>query len=331
MVSHSSVCLRCFDYHQHQRQNCRRNAVVSCSKCFRMNYLTRECCGGPKRFGDDEYPQVFRLVGTQNTCFFTDIKVGNKFIAALINTNLTTSKIDWAILNLLTKQPNYTYSMTEKTVPLPITLHKRNTNLNCEYGSLSEPTQIELGMDYLNQSSAALKLDGIFVAPILNGLPSKTKEARYIIYVSIYGKMYEAIIDTGIPKSRIDLTMLSDLKKRGHDLHAYDLLRSTMDLQMRWQETEIDMQFCVKGLIVKGPKIRLGNDFLKLRNTHFILDGIDLNINNPWKTTHPNNIEFAYNHPLGGKLRVLLKAGNIHYRFGTNYVRPSPARPILEG
>lgn len=331
MVSNSSICLRCFTYHQHDRHACRRNAVICCSRCFRMNYLTRDCCNAPQKPSDDEYPQVFRMVGVNTTCFFTDIKIGTKFVSALLDTNMTTSRVDWAVVNLLSQAPNYHLSLSENTIPIPVSFNKRIVNLACEYGTLSNPIQMELGMDYLVQSSAAMKLDGLFVTPMVKGRPSKTKEARYIIYVSIYGKMFEAIIDTGIPQSRVDVTLLSAPEKRKNKLHVYDLRKSTItvDLQMKWQDAELDMCFIVGSFATNGPKIRLGTDFLMQRRFHFILNGIDLDINSPWKTSNPDNIEFIYNHPLGDTLRLLLKAENLHYRFRSNYVRPVAARPIL--
>lgn len=331
MISGSSICLRCFDYHQHQRQQCKRNAVICCSICYRLNYLTRECCDGPEQKQNDEYPQVFRMVGTDKTYFYTDVKVGTKFSSAFINTNLSTSKIDWATLNELTTQPNYRYTMSSKTVPLPI-VHKSTTfTLNCEYGSLPNLDRIELGMDYLTQTGATLKLNGLFLKPFINGLPSTSKESRYIIYVRIYGKQYEAIIDTGIAKSRIDFSTVLMFEKRSNKHHVFDLLNATVDLTIEYENKSIPMNFIVRGMVTKGPKIRLGTDFLKLNRFSFLLGGIELNILNPWKTTDSNNIDFAYNHPMGQKLRTLILVGHRRYRFQENHKRPILKRPDIHG
>lgn len=323
--------MRCFDYHQHQRQDCKRNAVICCSNCYRLNYLTRECCKGPERNADEEYPQVFRMVGIDKTYFFTDVKVGTKFVSALINTNLSTSKIDWAILNELTKQSDYRYTMASKTVPLPIFNRSKTFTIDCEYGNLLDPIQIELGMDYLTQTDAALKLDGIFLKPFRNGLPSISKESRYIIYVCIYGKQYEAVIDTGISRSYIAFNIALDLDKRSNKQHVFDFLNATFDVNLEWQNSQIPIKFLAHGIIKNGPKIRLGTNFLQQRNFTFTLGGIELNINNPWRVTGPNNIDFAYNHLMGQKLRTLIRAGNIRYHFQENHSRPMLKRPDLHG
>lgn len=78
-----------------------------------------------------------------------------------------------------------------------------------------------------------------------------------------------------------------------------------------------------------GPKIRLGTDFLKSRDFIFRLGSIELDINNPWKVRNPDAIDFAYNHPMGHKLRVLIKANRFRYNFQDDTQRKVLPRPDI--
>lgn len=247
MIADSNMCLRCFEYHGQQRKNCCKNTVICCSSCYRINYFTRECCHGPKRNEDIEYPQVFRLVGVQNTFFFTDIKVSHRHVAAMINTNLSTSKIDFAVLDALCNQPGYRFSMRNPTVPLPIKINNTLRNLDCHYTKLNGQLRLELGMDFLMMNVVSLKLDGLYLTPMRNGHRSQDNEGRYIIYVRIYGKDYAAIIDTGSSYSRMDLTVLTQIEDYADKTHSYNLIRSLVDVTMNWQNQDISMQFHVMG------------------------------------------------------------------------------------
>lgn len=61
----SDICIRCLKFSSHSRENCTTSPVICCSKCFRLNYLTRDCCLPKMYLKNVERPQVFRMVGVQ--------------------------------------------------------------------------------------------------------------------------------------------------------------------------------------------------------------------------------------------------------------------------
>lgn len=323
-MSTSALCIRCFDYGKHTRQECKAKSVICCSSCFRLNYLTKHCCNSNRDVPDDEYPQTFRMVGVINTLFFIDIQVGKKFVAAKLNTNASISKMDFAVLNELTKQSDYKYSMNGPYVPLPICVDNIISNLQCEYRDLGKTLRLELGMDFMLKNSIELQLDNVILEPSYNGKSSKVKEARFHIQVAIGEKLYRAVIDTALTRSRIDLNTVLELDKTAPNDISFDLLGSTAEIKLKRHNKETVINFDIRG-VDGANNIRLGIDFLKQRQFIFRFNGIELNINNPWKVSHPDAIDFAYNHELGNKLKYIIK-----HELEENTRRSILPKPILK-
>ncbi|KAL5282530.1 hypothetical protein ACFFRR_005568 [Megaselia abdita] len=105
-----------------------------------------------------------------------DLKVGSKFVAALINTNRSTTKLDNNVYNFL-KVPYCQNSMGKETMLFPLTLKTDTFIIPCEH---VDSVKIEVGMDALAKMIPTLKLDGLFLKPFLAGRPSIN--VRYIIY-----------------------------------------------------------------------------------------------------------------------------------------------------
>lgn len=301
MVSNRPICLRCFAY-DHHRSECKNDPVISCSKCFGLNYLTRDCCGSPRK-PTDEYYQSFRMVGSTDTKFFTDIPIANKMVAGLVDTNRSRTVIDWAVLEKLrTESPTVNYTppnICSINIPKPHT-----SVLRTQVVSLPGDLRIVLGMDFLTQRHVELTLKGVKLQPKLNGQFARSPTARYIINLVLASKPIPAVIDTGITQSKMDVSILSFL--HCHDsTHHYDHLTRMCQVPVKWKGKEMKMSFRVERS--RENQIALGTDFLKKCGFEMILDGVCLNINNPWKTSHQDAIEFVYNQDRGKELERIIR------------------------
>lgn len=304
MVSNSPMCLRCFQF-DHHRSECENNPVVTCSKCFGLNYLTRDCCDRGWR-QNDEYFQSFRMVGIEKTRFFTDIPIMNKNVAGLIDTNRSTTLIDWSVFDkLFTEQANFEWNKNPTTCVLTI-LQPHPSKLRCNVNLLKNDLRIILGMDFLSQRHVELKLNGVKLTPTLGGKFFRSPESRFQLKILIADETFFGIIDTAATQSKMDCTILNLLMRRKDPMYKYDSQTHLCLTPLTWNGTEVNIQ--IKVIKQTGTnKLILGTDFLKLYNFEFALDGISLNINNPWKTSHQDAIQFAYNHEQGKKLVLVLK------------------------
>lgn len=307
MVSNSIICLRCFQY-DHHRKDCTNHPVVSCSKCYSLNFLTRNCCE-LKFKPDDEYFQSFRMIGEEHTQYFTDIPIGNKMVSALIDTNRSTTEIDWAVFNKLYTEKSWRsfdykfyalgYVTCVLNVPKP---HK--SQLRCDVALLKNDLKIILGIDFLSQRHVVLKLDGTTLIPTVSERISRFPSARYTIELTVATGKFIGIIDTSSTQSLMDLSVLNWLRR--HDkTYSYDPETRSCITTFTWNEKEVRMAFKVKR--IGKNKLELGTDCLMNFQFEFMLDGISLNIQNPWKTTHQDAVQFAYNHENGKKLVLVLR------------------------
>lgn len=320
MVSKRSICIRCFQY-DHHRSNCTNSPVVSCSECFGLNYLTKNCCKLPYK-SDEEYYQGFRMVDPDNTRFFTDIPIGKTMVAALIDTNRSNTVIDYAVVTKLqTEQVKFQYTppgtyVIEIPKPYPASLRAKMSLLPHDY-------RIILGMDYLSQRHVELKLNGIKISPQVDGFFTRSVHARFAANVVIASKTFLGVIDTALTQSKIDLSVLN-LLCGSNATHTYDHVTRTCNVAMGWKEKKVDITF--KVVRRQANAIILGTDSLKKLSCEMILDGITLNVNNPWKTKHSEGIEYAYNHGQGNELRRILVTERLPLLKDT--MRPTLTRPI---
>lgn len=296
IVALSNMCLRCFG-RGHRKADCDGNGVVTCDRCYGMNYLSRECCVlGWKPL--DEYYQCFRMVGIQHTRFFTDLKIGNKMVAAMIDTNRTTTVIDPAVVYKLLGSANNLPSAylfkTENYHPCQLT---------CLVEKLDEDLRIILGMDFLGQRHVNLHLNGVELHSTLNGLPSRAPSARYIITVTMTLKEVSATIDTSCVRSKVDRSIANHILMNATG-HTYNPRTKILTTEMMWNNKTVRMPLEVVDF--GSEKLILGTDFLKCGEFAMKLDGITQNLKNPWKGSHQDFIQYAYNHPLGDGLKQLV-------------------------
>lgn len=321
MAAFSAVCLRCFQY-GHRREDCKNHPIVSCSACFGMNYLTRNCCQIKWR-PKDEYYQSFRMVGEKNTLFFTDIPIVNKMVAGLIDTNRSTTVIDWSVFSKLHEEhPNFIYIPPNKCA-----FDIQNYSIarvNCKAALLKGDLRIILAMDFLAQRHMELKLDGHKLVPTLNGKPSRCSEARFQIVVHIASQEFTGIIDTSLTQTQMNYEVFRFFRNTSQ--YNFESGRNVCIVPLTWKNKKLELIISVE--VTNQSSLVFGTDFLKGRNAEFILDGIALNINNPWKTNHQDSIQFAYNHNCGKKLRTALLADK--RRLCKDARRPILQRPLLD-
>lgn len=322
MASFDALCLRCFEY-GHHRGSCTNHPIVSCSVCFGMNFLTRECCKLEWR-PKDEYYQCFRMVGVAETRYFTDVPIINKMVAGLIDTNRSTSIVDWAVFNKLkSEDPNFRY-VTGKTCIVKIPKPHISV-LECKVALLTGDLRIVLGMDFLCQRHVELKLDGTLLVPTVNRELSRSANARYNLDVQIGSIMFTGTIDTSLTQSQMKTSVLKLLGSTSVPF-IYDNEHKVCTVSVIWKKREIKMPFKVGKFL--ETSFSFGTDFLKNWTFDFKLDGIELDIHNPWKTTHQDGLQFAYNHVHGNKLRLALLADKC--RLVKDTFRPIIERPSLD-
>lgn len=180
MVSTSNLCLRCFNYN-HRKENCLQNTVITCSTCYRINYLTRNCCHLPETT-DDEYYQSFRMVGQKHTRFFIDVEINGKMIAALVNTNLCRSIIDVAVKDfIMVNVKDHAISLFNE-ISTQVRITRQKMILQFEVQNLKGDLLIMLGQDFLEQRRCIVRLGGIIIQPRMNIF-----YRRYMLPVKIYG------------------------------------------------------------------------------------------------------------------------------------------------
>ena len=308
MLSTSRLCIRCFQPETHERSDCTENAVVCCSSCYRMNYLTRDCCHAITNKADDEYPQTFRKVSHMGKqYFFIDVQIGSKYIAGRVNTNLSTTKMDESLRSIL----------GANTESIPIKTRKGTFQQTCSYEKLPKPIRIELGMDFISKQDFNIILDGLCLSATDKGRPAHNKEARYTIDVKICWQSFIAVIDTSLQKSEITKSVL-----RGFSLNqflfTYD--RTMVQVFLEWKGRVYEKLLNIVP-DDEGHRIRLGHDFLAVHKVQLRHEGIRCDLNNPWTTEHPDQIKFAYNHVMGRTLREhLLK---MNHDLETDMMRPT--------
>lgn len=305
MVTKADFCLRCFKY-RHQRQECKdpKMKIISCSYCYAMNYLTRDCCGRSIVLDDDEYQQSFRMVNKDKLRFFIDVPIGKKMVAAIISTNLSTSRMDSAVVHYLKRNSSYKYDVTNNTIQLEIINNRRKVGVNFEITDLENDDRLMLGMDYLLHCDVTLKLDGAALVPSLNGRFIKSADARYTIQVQIYHMNIEAIIDLSLTQSVISNPLAKNFLLINIDELDFFHANSVVPVTFNNITTEVNLGRLETP--IKHQLLILETDFLKARDCIISLNGVELDVQNIWTTSHQDGIEYIYNHQEGTKLFNLL-------------------------
>lgn len=137
MVSLSRICLRCYSYNHGKDEPCKNPIVVSCSKCYRLNYLTKNCCDLPT-MDDNRYMKCFHLAGNPTPRFFIDVKIHGRSISAMINTNISISKVDTAVLLYLQTERPEEYKQAHGVIEVPMFINNKTKLIKCEVGRLKD-------------------------------------------------------------------------------------------------------------------------------------------------------------------------------------------------
>ncbi|KAL5287385.1 hypothetical protein ACFFRR_008348 [Megaselia abdita] len=309
MVSTSNICIRCFSYHG-QKEQCKKPIVIACSNCYLMNYLTKSCCAKPP-MEDNMYTKSLHLAGSPTPRFFVDVNIFGRAVAAMVNTNLSISKIDVAVLHYLKVIKPKKYTNTQDLVVVPMYVNDRRIVISCQTGQLNDNIRIELGVDFLLNFRLKLTLNGVNIAR-QHGHPLSSPRSRFYIDVKVGRKLVEAVIDTSLLQSRIHPVILNDSNNNN--------LGQEASAEITWDNTSVMLR--LKLVTVMKSPLLLGMDYLMKSDFILFMGRLQIETKGTWVSSHQDMMEYAYNHPYGTALKDLL----VVLRRDMNYDMP---RPIL--
>lgn len=294
MVSLSDICLRCYSYNHGKTEPCVNPIVVSCSNCYLMNYLTKGCCDLPN-MDDNRYIKTFHLAGSPTPKFFIDVNIYGRSIAAMLNTNLSISRIDVAVLYHLQQKRPGRYNQNAGIVKVPMVVHHKPQLLDCEIRKLNGDIRIELGVNFLMGQYLLFRLNGHNIAR-RHGKPLETSHSRLLLDVVINDKLVSAIIDTSLVQSILHPNALNKQPEN---------ITMSITTSVIWNTTSIAVNFKLDATL-KNSTALLGMDFLMQSNFYFKLGRIEIETQGTWVATHQDMYEYVYNHSNGHRLRDLL-------------------------
>lgn len=291
-VSDSSICIRCYNYGHTKEEPCIQEIVVSCSKCYHMNFLTMHCCELPV-MDDNKYLKTVHLAGRPIPRFFMDVKIKGRAIAAMIHTNLSKSKVDVAVIHYLNQlHPGIENMASTGSMMITMRTNGKFYELDCDVTRLNDGILIHLGVDFLKRNKIILRLDGENLCKV-KGHPLQEKPSRFFAVVKVFNKEMKAVIDTSLLQSRI------------YPIHVKKENGNIATIPVVWKGCTILLQ-CKVTTETYGSSLALGMDFLMQRSFSLILNGTEINVQGTWISPHQDMLEFVYNHPNGTALRNLL-------------------------
>lgn len=168
-MASTSLCIRCFKYGHHHKR-CIAFQTISCSNCYRLNYLTRRCCDLPD-MADHRYTQELRLSKPVHNIprIYVDVKILGRVFAAVLNTFSRRTWVDFAIKVFISRRDpasirNHVSPYPEPTIPIDIEYHLEHSIHAagvCDMGE--DEALIELGMDFLMDRGMTLNMGGTSV------------------------------------------------------------------------------------------------------------------------------------------------------------------------
>ncbi|KAL5275007.1 hypothetical protein ACFFRR_001164 [Megaselia abdita] len=171
-------------------------------------------------------------------------------VAAVINTNLSVSKIDWAVLKHLMTNPIYSFNRKAGIADLDIKDGKHWFSIQCKAVNLHSNDRFELGMDYIMRSGMTLKLDGANLIPSLNGRFVRSDEARYIIEVTIFNESASAVIDLSLTNSIVWAPFAQ--RFIFEDINAYDFYNSKSLLPVKFNGKTTSVKMSMRNQTLDG-------------------------------------------------------------------------------
>lgn len=256
-----------------------------------------------KEIEDNRYIKSFHLAGTPTPRFFIDANIYGRSIAAMINTNLSISKIDIAVLFHCQQKRPGRYQQKNGIIKVPMVINNKNQLVECEIAILAGDIRIELGINFLMKQYILIKLNGHNIAR-KHGNPLDSLRSRFELDITINEKPLSAIIDTGLLQSLIHPIVFDNQHKN----------LTVLPLSVTWNTITTVVHFTTYDIMHSTP-VRLGMDFLMKSNFYFLLGRIGIETQGTWVSQHQDMFEYVYNHPNGHRLRDLLavykKKGNL--------------------
>lgn len=154
-------CLRCLKF-GHYRQNCWNKPIATCGRCFRTNYLRKECpCNTNAIHGMN-----LRMVGDQTfprPCL--DVSIGSRLFEAFINQSTSQTTINPDVLSHINSKREQ-MNLPKVTCPgvVNFQIKRREIEVTLDLEVRKDQTEaVILGNDFLTGSGFHLTVDGITV------------------------------------------------------------------------------------------------------------------------------------------------------------------------
>lgn len=149
---------------------------------------------------------------------------------------------------------------------------------------------------------------------------------RIFLDIKILGRTFAAVLNTFSRRTWVDFAIKVFISRRDPESirnHISPYPEETIPVPI-----EFHMVHSIHSAIVRPMDddddevlIHIGMDFLMDRGISMNLGGITLDTRQSWVTTHPDDIEFVYNHPRGRLLRQALEDNENNFDFKPNFRR----------
>lgn len=309
-MSYVKICKRCFRP-GHSSELCLRDQAIACTRCFRLNFFTTNCCDAPEK-SDETYNQAFRIAGSLHPQFYIDLEVFGHNVPCLVSTGIIQSKVDHQMLVFLREQDgdhDEIRSPNSWTIRVPMRLRCFHATLRCNIEeTLGSGVRLELGLDFLRERPFTFKLEGLWLT-------------EFNISINIGDTDIPALVHTGIRSSIIDESLLPLIRKNKHkDQYFYEKQQPhRIRVLFTFNGRLLVTSAAVKQLTNTNAKLILGMHFMEFRECIFKLDNITLHTLKSWRTSHHDKVEYVHQHQKGTELQNHLIGR--HYILPTNYRR----------
>lgn len=158
----SKPCFHCYKTDHGVETKCKKNGIVSCTKCFRLNVFTAKCnCQNLKK----KTPlQVLRFVGKPSAPkMYIDLLVHNVIVPAMLNTSIDSSRVNSEFANWWQSISSESVYRDVNTILLETVRKGFSMKIQCEVIDLQE-NFIELGTDFMMAAGFSLTLEGVSIS-----------------------------------------------------------------------------------------------------------------------------------------------------------------------
>lgn len=164
----SRPCLRCFQMGHSHKTCCttgiNSEAKIACGRCFRMNFFTVDCpCDSKNQNRHFTDGMTLRLSNGNLPRIYIDVLFGDSTFAALINTGIVLSRINYNALEIINSQRRAD-NLPEIQYPSIVnhTIRRRQKEFSLSFEICPDQAEmIVLGMNFLLKSGFSLTVDSV--------------------------------------------------------------------------------------------------------------------------------------------------------------------------